>query len=162
MLAGGTKLEAARDKVLGQVRDNFSAFLADRKGDQPWLYWFGPTTVHRTWIKGSSKKLWGIDPDSLKGKMPKHMPDVHEVREDFADYLGESQAFDAYVGVLLKKLEETKELDRTLIVISGDHGGPGFPRGKCNLYDFGVGVALVTAWPGGKGGRVVDDFVNLM
>ena len=43
--------------------------------------------------------------------MPAFLPDVPEVREDFADYLGEVQAFDAYVGVLLKMLEETKQLD---------------------------------------------------
>ena len=38
------------------------------------------------------------------------------------------------------------ELDDTLIVVSGDHGIPGFPRGKCNLYDFGVHVALAVRW----------------
>jgi arylsulfatase A-like enzyme len=162
MVAKGTKLEAARDKVLSQVRDNFAKFLADAKAGRPWHYWFGPTTVHRQWVRGSGKALWGIDPDALKGKLPAFLPDVPEVREDFADYLGEVQAFDSYIGVLLKKLEEAKQLDRTLIVVSGDHGPPGFPRGKCNLYDFGVGVTLAARWPGGKGGRVVDDFVNLM
>jgi N-sulfoglucosamine sulfohydrolase len=84
------------------------------------------------------------------------------VREDFADYLGEIQAYDAYIGALVKQLEEAGELERTLIVISGDHGAPGFPNGKCNLYDFGTGVALVAAGPGVSGPRVVDDFVNLM
>jgi uncharacterized sulfatase len=48
------------------------------------------------------------------------------------------------------------------VVIAGDHGAPGFPGGKCNLYDFGVGVSLVAAGPGVDGGRVLDDFVNLM
>src|SRR5262249_46992983 len=158
----GMKAEAARDAILAEVRGNFNAFLADGKKGQPWLYWFGPTNTHRSWVKGSGKALWGIDPDSLKGKLPKFLPDVPEVREDFADYLGEVQAFDAYVGILLKRLEETKQLENTLIVLSGDHGGPGFPRGKCNLYDFGVGVTLAIRWPGGKGGRVVDDLVNLM
>jgi N-sulfoglucosamine sulfohydrolase len=33
-------------------------------------------------------------------------------------------------------------LDNTVVVISGDHGAPGFTHGKCNLYDFGTGVAL--------------------
>ena len=47
------------------------------------------------WIKGSGKALWGIEPDSLKGKLPKFLPDVPEVREDVADYFGEIQAFDA-------------------------------------------------------------------
>jgi arylsulfatase A-like enzyme len=162
LVRDGMTFADAKEKMLGQVRDNFAAFLAARPAGRPFCYWFGPTLTHRMWEKGSGKALWGIEPDSLKGRLPKFLPDVHEVREDFADYLGETQAWDAGVGVLLKKLEEAGELDRTLVVISGDHGAPGFPHGKCNLYDFGVGVALIARWPGGKGGRVVDDFVNLM
>lgn len=162
MVAGGMEVEAAKQKLYAEVRGNFEDFLADRSNGQPFCYWFGPTLVHRAWQKGSGKALWGIEPDSLQGKLPKFLPDVPEVREDFADYLGEIQGYDAGIGVLLKKLEEVGELDNTLIVISGDHGAPGFPHGKCNLYDFGVGVTLAARWPGGKGGRVVDDFANLM
>ena len=158
---GGMSLAMARDEILAQVRGNFDAFLADRKPGQPWHYFFGPTTTHRTWIKGSGKALWGIEPDRLKGRMPAFLPDVPEVREDVADYLGESQAVDAYLGVLLERLEAAGELERTLVVASGDHGMPGVPSGKCNLYDHGTAVALVARVPGGKGGRVVDDFVCL-
>lgn len=160
-VAKGMSVPQARDEILAQVRANFDAFLADRKPGQPWLYFFGPTTTHRTWIKSSGKKLWSIEPEALKGRMPKFLPDVHEVREDVADYLGESQAVDAYVGVLMKRLEEIGDMERTLIVISGDHGMPGVPAGKCNLYDHGLAVSLVVRVPGGKGGRVVDDFVCL-
>lgn len=161
-VAAGKPLERAREEVLAQVRGNFADLLAAREKGKPFFYWFGPTTTHRTWVKGSGKALWGIDPDALTGKLSAHLPDVPAVREDFADYLGEVQAFDAYVGVIMKSLDDAGERDRTLVVISGDHGGPGFPGGKCNLYDFGVAVSLVAAWPGGTGGRVVDDFVNLM
>jgi N-sulfoglucosamine sulfohydrolase len=157
----GMSIAQAREEILAQVRGNFDDFLAARKHGQPWHYFFGPTTTHRTWIKGSGKKLWGIDPDSLKGKMPKFLPDVPEVREDVADYLGECQAVDAYVGVLMKRLEESGEADHTLVVISGDHGMPGVPSGKCNLYDHGVSVALIMRLPGAKGGRIVDDYVCL-
>ncbi len=162
MVKAGKSIEQARDALYGEVRGNFSDFLAAREKGKPFFYWFGPTTVHRTWIKGSGKALWGIDPESLAGKLPANLPDVPEVREDFADYLGEIQAYDAYIGVILKQLETAGELDNTIGVISGDHGAPGFPGGKCNLYDFGVGVALVAAGPGIKSGRVVDDYVNLM
>ncbi|WP_202797457.1 sulfatase-like hydrolase/transferase [Chthoniobacter flavus] len=117
--------------------------------------------THRPWEKGSGKKLWGLEPDSVKDKMPKFLPDVPEVREDVVDNLGEAQAVDAYVGVLMKMLEETGQLDHTLVVISGDHGMGGMPGAKCNLYDFGLSVAMVARVPGGKGGRVVDDFVSL-
>ena len=157
----GKTVAQAREEILAQVRGNFDAFLADRKPGQPWHYFFGPTTTHRTWIKGSGKALWGIEPDRLKGKMPAFLPDVPEIREDVADYLGESQAYDSYIGVLLERLEAAGELERTLVVISGDHGMPGVPSGKCNLYDHGVAVALVARVPGGKPGRVVDDFVCL-
>jgi len=161
-VAKGKSVADAKADLLAQVDGNFTSFMKARDTKKPFFFWFGPTNVHRSWIKGSGKALWGIDPDSLKGKLPKYLPDVHEVREDFADYLGESQAFDAEVGVILKQLKDSGELDRTLIVISGDHGPPGFPGGKCNLYDFGTGVALVAAGPGVPGPRVVDDFVNLM
>ncbi|HWI56859.1 MAG TPA: sulfatase/phosphatase domain-containing protein, partial [Bacillota bacterium] len=72
------------------------------------------------------------------------------------------QAWDAGVGVLLQQLEAAGELDKTLVIISGDHGMPGVPGGKCNLYDFGVSVAFIARGPGIKSGRVVEDFVNLM
>jgi arylsulfatase A-like enzyme len=158
----GVPLAEAKERMYAQVRKNFAAFLDARPPGQPFCFWFGPTLTHRKWEKGSGKALWGIEPETLKGRLPKFLPDVPEVREDFADYLGESQAWDAGVGVLVKMLEERGELDRTLVVVSGDHGAPGFPYGKCNLYDFGVNVALIARWPGAKAGRVVDDFTTLM
>lgn len=161
LVKAGVSVAEAREKILAQVRGNFDDFLADRQPGKPWLYFFGPTTTHRTWIKGSGKVLWGIDPDSLKGKLPEFLPDVPEVRQDVADYLGECEAVDAYTGVLMKRLEEIGELDKTIIVISGDHGMPGVPSGKCNLYDHGVSVALIIKAPGVKGGRIVDDVVRL-
>jgi arylsulfatase A-like enzyme len=161
-VAGGKSIADAKQQLLAQANGNFATFLKERDSKKPFCFWFGPTNVHRKWIKGSGKALWGIDPEGLKGKLPKFLPDVPEVREDFADYLGEIQAFDACVGALLNQLKEAGELDRTLVVIAGDHGAPGFPGGKCNLYDFGVGVALIAAGPGVKGDRVLDDFVNLM
>ncbi|MDZ4402613.1 sulfatase [Prosthecobacter sp.] len=162
LVAGGTALDAAKQLMYDEVHGNFASFLTARPKNTPFLFWHGPTNVHRKWIKGSGQALWGINPDDLKGKLPKHLPDVPEFREDFASYLGEIQAFDAQVGVLVKQLEEAGELDNTVIVISGDHGAPGFPGGKCNLYDFGVNVTLAIRWPGQPGGRFIDDFVNLM
>lgn len=161
MVKNGATVTEAREKILSEVRGNFDDFLKATKPGQPWHYFFGPTTTHRSWIKGSGKILWGIDPDSLKGKMPEFLPDVPEVREDVADYLGEAEAFDAYIGVILRRLEETGQMDHTLIVISGDHGMPGVTSGKCNLYDYGVSVPLLARVPGGKAGRIVDDLVSL-
>ncbi|QDV81093.1 sulfatase [Planctomycetes bacterium TBK1r] len=160
--------EAGKAALLDEVRNNVRSFLdADGDGavdgDAPFCYWFGPTNCHRKWIAGSGKTLWGIDPDDLKGKLPPYLPDVDVVREDFADYLGEAQAFDASLGVILEELRRIGQLDNTILVVSGDHGIPGVTRGKCNLYDLGTSVPLAIRWPQGikHPGRVVDDFVSL-
>ena len=162
MVAEGKALEAAKQELYDEVAANFDAFLADRKPGQPFCFWYGPTNVHRKWVKGSGAALWKLDPELLKGKLPAFLPDVPEVREDLASYFGEVMAFDACIGVLLKKLEALGELENTLVTVSGDHGAPGFPHGKCNLYDFGTHVTLAVRGAGTVGGRVVDDFVNLM
>ena len=144
LVKAGATFEAAKAELLAEVRANFQAFLADRRGDQPFCYWFGPTLTHRSYEKHSGVALWKIDPAAMQGKLPAFLPDVPEVRDDIADYLGECQAWDAGVGVLVAELERCGELDNTIFVISGDHGMPGVPRGKCNLVDHGkIGRAHV-------------------
>ena len=137
----------AKEALYEECRANFRNFLAKRKKGQPFLYHFHPTNPHRLWTRGSGKNLWNLDPEKLKGKMPTFLPDVPVVREDLADYLGEAMAFDECCRVLLEVLKATGEYDNTLIVISGDHGAPGFPRGKTNCYDFGARVLFAARWP---------------
>lgn len=161
LVESGQSVEAGRDELLKEVRQNFQSFLQTKPADQPFCYWFGPTNVHRAWTRGSGKRFWNLNPDELTGKLPAFLPDVPEVREDLADYMGEVMAFDAAIGVHLEELENAGLTSNTLIMISGDHGPPGFPHGKCNLYEFGTGVSLAISGPEVTGGRVVDDFVNL-
>lgn len=163
--AAKTESEAAKRKIEipEQARASLKATLAARKPEQPFLHVYGPINTHRPWIRGSGKKLWGIDPDSLQGKLPAYFPDNPVVREDVADYLGEVQALDLMVGALLDELEKSGEAENTMVVLTGDNGMPGVPRGKCNLYDLGVRAPLLVRWPGrAKAGLAVDDFVNLM
>ncbi|MDR0871074.1 MAG: sulfatase [Planctomycetaceae bacterium] len=168
LVAGGTDREAAKEELYAECLNNFELFLNDgnkspEEKAKPFLYYFGPTNTHRAWEKGSGKALWDINPDELQGKLPKFLPDIPEVREDVADYLGEVLALDAVLQRFLKNLEDIGELDNTVIVMSGDHGIPGFTRGKCNLYNIGTEVSLFIRWGKNvKGGRTVDDFVNLM
>lgn len=139
--------DAAKQLLFDEVRNNFLSFLKKRDPGQAFFYSYNPTNTHRKWVRGSGKALWGIDPDQLEGRLPPFLPDTAVVREDFADYLGEAMAFDVSCGVILDEIEKLGELDNTLIVISGDHGIPGFPRGKCNVHDFGSRVLLAMRWP---------------
>ena len=62
---------------------------------------------------------------------------------------------------MVQRLEQTGELENTLIVIAGDNGMP-FPRCKATLYDTGTRVPLIVHWPAGaKGHRRIDEFVSL-
>jgi uncharacterized sulfatase len=93
--------------------------------------------------------------------VPACLPDSEEVRTDICDYFWEVQRFDTQVGEILKMIEESGELDNTLVVITSDNGMP-FPRCKSNIYDMGTHVPLAVRWPNTvKGGRAVEDFVSL-
>lgn len=161
LVAEGTDLNAAKQALYDEVIANFEAFLDARSPGQPFCFWFGPVNVHRPWVRGSGHSLWGLDPEDLEGKLPPFLPDVPEVREDLADYFGEIMAFDHALGLLLERLRVRGLLENTLVVVSGDHGAPGFPHGKCNLYDFGSSVPLAIAGAGTRGGRVIDDLASL-
>jgi len=160
--AGAEDPDAAMQEILDKIRKGFRQYLKDREEGEPLFFWFGSNTCHRRWVRGSGKKFWDIDPADLKGKMPKFLPDVPAVREDFADYLGQVEALDKMHGVLIEELKRIGELENTIVALSGDHGMPGMPRGKTNLYDFGAKVPLVISWPKQiKGGREVTDFTTI-
>ncbi|WP_100612796.1 sulfatase family protein [Confluentibacter lentus] len=155
--------DIAKKQLYDEVRQNFKSFLNDNDDNAPFCYWFGPTNTHRPWAKGSGKELWGLDPDRLQGRLPSFLADTPEIREDFNDYLGEVLAWDEAVWVIMDVLKKEGELDNTIVVISGDHGVPGIPRAKTNLYDLGTRVAMAISWPGHiKKGKVIDQMVNLM
>ncbi len=151
--------QAIKQELLGQVRNNFQSFLEAGNAGQPFCWYFSPTNPHRAWQWESAQPQWGVNPDDLKGKMPAFMPDVPTIRQDMADYLGECMAFDAQIGIIVDELKKRGLYENTILVISGDHGAPGFPRGKCNLYNFGTQVPLLIHWPKGivNAGRRIDN-----
>jgi N-sulfoglucosamine sulfohydrolase len=163
MVEEGKSIDEAKEELYQEGLNNFRSFLQTRKEGNPFCYWFGPTNTHRKWTKGSGKELWGLNPDKLEGRMPAFLPDVPEIRQDMTDYFGEVLALDEIFGRFLKELEDIGERENTIIVVSGDHGIPGFLRGKCNLYPLGTNVSLFVQWPGmAPGSREIDDFINLI
>ena len=71
-------------------------------------------------------KLWNLNPDDLTDRMPVFLPDVPEVREDMADYIGEVLALDLMLHCFMEELEKAGELDNTVVIATGDNGPPGF------------------------------------
>ena len=152
-----------REQVLAHPRIEMQRVLAGQPKDQPFFFVYGSINAHRPYVADSGKDLWNIDPDGLKGLIPKFLPDVDDIRRDFSDYLGEIEALDAMLGVMLTELEASGQLDNTIIVLSGDHGIPGVPRGKTNCYDLAIRAPLMIRYPKLIAPqRAVDDFVSVM
>jgi arylsulfatase A-like enzyme len=143
--------------VAGKKYQSVEAFFRARPPDRPFCFWFGASDPHRKYVVNSGVES-GMKPEDVQ--VPPCLPDAPEVRKDICDYYWEVQRFDREVGELLDLLEETGDLDNTIVVMTGDHGWP-FPRGKGNLYDLGTRVPLAIQWPNKiKKGRVVDDFIS--
>jgi uncharacterized sulfatase len=95
-------------------------------------------------------------------EVPAFWPDDDIVRRDFLDYKFEIDWFDQQLGKIMEILQETGELENTLIIVTSDNGMP-FPRAKANVYEAGTRVPLAVRWGGSiPGGRVVDDLVSLI
>lgn len=137
---------------------SFRKFLEDRNTvNQPFFFWYGCFEPHRDY--GDS--LWaeaGINPDNIE--VPGFLPDEPIVREDMANYYYEIQWFDKHLERMLEILENTGELDNTIIIVTSDNGMP-FPRAKATLYEYGTHVPLAVRWGNKvKGKRKVNDFIK--
>jgi uncharacterized sulfatase len=158
-----TERKTRHNYVIERSRNDIQKAMLSTPENKPFFFVFGPINVHRPYIADSGQNLWGINPDKLKGLIPSFLPDVPDVRRDFADYLAEVLALDLMLGVFLDELEAAGQLDNTLIILSGDHGIPGVPRGKTNCYDLAVRAPLLMRLPKTIApNRTVDDFVSLM
>ncbi|UGU17435.1 sulfatase [Sinomicrobium kalidii] len=139
--------------------ENFNDFLAKKKDDEPFCFWFGAHEPHRGFEKGSGLKA-GKDIEEVT--VPAFLPDDPTVREDLLNYALEIEWFDQHLGKILEKLEETGELENTIIVVTSDNG-MAFPRAKSNTYEYGIHVPLAIMWGNQiEGGRIVDDPVSLI
>jgi N-sulfoglucosamine sulfohydrolase len=164
-VSGGADAREQADRratVLQETRDAIRRVIKACPSGQPFFFVVGPFNTHRPFAPGSGERLWGFDLEKMANYVPAHLPNVETIRRDLADYLGEVQAVDLMLGVLVEELQAMGRWDNTLLVLSGDNGAPGFPRAKAQLYDMGMAAPLIVHWPGRiKPGRRVSDFVSL-
>ena len=74
-----------------------------------------------------------------------------EVRRARRAYLANVSYFDSKIGLIVNTLEETNELDNTIIVVTADHGDMLGERGlwyKMNFFEHSARVPLIMAGPG--------------
>lgn len=117
------------------------------RGSKPFFGQFNNNTTHMsrmTTITIDKRLKCKVDPSKIE--LPPHVPDLPEIRADYALHLEGVQDIDAWVGVFLNDLRQQKILDNTIIFFFSDHGGC-LPRGKAFPFDTGHRVPLVVYTP---------------
>lgn len=78
--------------------------------------------------------------------LPPYLPDLPEIRKDYARYLDRVEDMDTQAGKVLDDLEQAGLAEDTIVCYYSDHGGV-LPRGKRYLEQTGVNVPLVVRIP---------------
>ena len=78
--------------------------------------------------------------------LPSYLPDLPEIRSDYAAHLESVQDVDTWLGFFLKDLKDRGLDKNTIIFFFSDHGGC-LPRGKGYLYESGLKVPLIIYFP---------------
>ncbi len=141
-----------------KVRDVAPAatrLIAELAGaETPFFLSVGFFETHREYFEPSSIR------DALYSRPPDNIVDTPETRRDMAAFKASARSLDQGVGAVLEALEEHHLADRTLVILTTDHG-LAYPGAKATMYDRGIGVMLMLRGPGGfAGGHVRDELVS--
>jgi N-sulfoglucosamine sulfohydrolase len=141
---------------------NFKHFLNRQVKGKPWFFWVGFNEPHRACEYGTGVRLGGKKTSDI-AKVPAYWPDTDTIRNDLLDYAYELAYMDGHVQRILQALEDSGQLENTLVVMTSDHGMP-FPRVKGNQYEHANHIPLAMMWKKGikKPGRKVRDYVSFI
>ena len=78
--------------------------------------------------------------------LPPYHPDTPEMRHDWAQYYDKIEDMDAWVGKLLKELDESGQAENTIVVYYGDNGGV-LARSKRFVYETGTQIPFIIRIP---------------
>ena len=127
----------------------------NRDSKQPFCLVVGLVVPHVVWTVGDPSHF-----DPAKLKLPPHLADTPQTREDFAKYLAEIEVLDQQVGDLLPTLDETGRADRTMVIFTSEQGAQ-FPGCKWTNWELGVHTGFLVRWPGRvKAGSRTDSLIQ--
>jgi N-sulfoglucosamine sulfohydrolase len=136
-------LSTKDEENLGRLAGWFGEALDKVPPGKPFFLYFGFSQPHRSW----TEKPRGVTFDPARLVLPPDMPDLPEVRADYAMFLYSVYNLDRGFGILMKILAERALAENTLVVFMGDNG-EALLRGKGTLYQRGTHVPLLVRWPG--------------
>ena len=160
------------------------AGLIDEHKDKPFFIGAGFYRPHLPWV--APKKYFDLYPlDSIKlppqvakdwddvppvalspiGILESNPQNEEQARKSIQAYYASVSYTDAQVGILLDALERNGLLDKTIVVLTGDHGyhlGEHNLWHKLSLFEESVRVPLIVSAPGKKKGVRSNRLVELV
>lgn len=132
-----------KGRTIEQVRTEVNEYFAQRntagKAQGPLCLMVGTTNPHVPWTSPTT-----FDPSQVE--FPPHHLDTPATREHRAAYYQEIKELDAFLGEL-RSIASEQLGDNTVFIHTSDHGSQ-WPFGKWSLYDYGIRVPFIAAWPG--------------
>ena len=122
-----------------QLAERVAEFFELRPSNGPLCLLVGDRRPHVPW---TAETLY----DPAEVSLPPYFIDSPATRRHWARYLSDIEGLDHELGAVLALARERLGRD-ILVAFSSDHGGQ-WPFGKWNLYDAGIRVPLIVAWPG--------------
>lgn len=155
----GTPAAAANamDDVITQAADRPFFFWANL--GSPHLPFKAVPTANGAWSgpQNASGMVTNIDANAID--VPNCYPDVPDVRQDIADYLGNIKLIDGIFQACVDKLDERGVRGETIIIFTSDHG-MGLHRAKQSIYSAGLQIPFLISGPGISGGRRLREPVS--
>jgi arylsulfatase A-like enzyme len=163
-----TEMDRAR-----AITGDAAQYLGQAKADKPFLLWLHYVNPHAPYEPPAPWDEAFVDQEALRGPGLPAVDGFHGgvprpwsvpgrgLGWYVAQYDGEIAAVDAEVGKVLEALDASPVRDKTLVVITSDHGESlgehdyYFDHGE-NLFDPGMRIPLLVAGPGVLPGRRSD------
>ena len=138
----------------GLATGAIEAFLAGRDKAKPLCLFANAISPHVVWPPNK-----GYDPAKIV--VPPYFVDTPETRQYLCRYYTDITLMDKQLGELYAAAK--KHLgDNTLFLFTADQGAQ-WPFGKWNLYDAGIRVPFLAAWPGRvKAGATTEAMVSFL
>lgn len=123
-------------------RQGSDAHWRDRPKGVPFLSVFNLMTTHESRIFKPTEGR--IKPQDVR--VPAYLPDLPEIRQDYASYYNLMERMDGEVGARLAELEADGLADDTIVFYYSDNGGV-MPRSKRYCYEEGLRCAMIVRVP---------------
>lgn len=149
-------MEITHESQIWMTRKGNLRFRPGFENDTTNVYQWGDV------LTGADRPALTTQPEDVP--LPPYLVDDAATRTDAARVYSNIEIMDRQVGVILDQLEEDGLAENTIIFFYSDHGGP-LPRQKRLLYDSGLRVPMIVAWPDGLRAGDIDStlfsFVDL-